>query len=74
MIPRALNFNDNMKLSFCRYVIEKKKESTCRVVMWREFGINCSYTLECSYCAGENKKVKIKILINKCIDLNNFFF
>lgn len=26
--------------------------------MWRELGIKGSLTMECSYCSGENKKVK----------------
>lgn len=56
ILPKALSANENMKMSFCRNTIERKKESTCRVVMWREFGIKCSHTLECSYCSGEGKK------------------
>lgn len=56
-IPNAMAFDENMKSEFCHYRIDKKKEATCRVVMWREFGIQNSLTLECSYCSGENKKV-----------------
>ncbi|KAJ3193514.1 Cytosolic carboxypeptidase 1, partial [Entophlyctis luteolus] len=42
----------------CKYIVEKSKESTARVVLWREFGIIGSYTLESSFCGfdvGEKK-------------------
>lgn len=68
-IPDAMAFDENMKSSFCQYKIDKKKEATCRVVMWREFGIQNSLTLECSFCSGENKKVTGK---NECVQLNRF--
>ncbi|KAK4872301.1 hypothetical protein RN001_016425 [Aquatica leii] len=45
-------FNPHIRLTSCRYKIQKSKESTGRVVAWREFGIQHSYTLECSYCSG----------------------
>lgn len=56
-ISEELCFDRNMKKSFCHNKIEKKKETTCRVVMRREFDIKGSLTMECSYCSGENKKV-----------------
>nr|XP_022902548.1 cytosolic carboxypeptidase 1-like isoform X1 [Onthophagus taurus] len=63
LLPKLLSANRHMKPSFCRYSIERKRESTCRVVMWREFDIKRSYTLECSYCCGEDKKkITTKIL------------
>ena len=34
----------------CRYNIEKGRESTGRVVVWREFEVIRSYTMESSYC------------------------
>lgn len=64
-----MSFDENMKSSFCQYKIDKKKESTCRVVMWREFGVENSLTLECSYCSGENKKVLTKKIV---VGRNNF--
>lgn len=64
-VPEAMTFDENMKTSFCQYKIDKKKESTCRVVMWREFGVKESLTLECSYCCGENKKKMTTEMLRK---------
>ena len=38
----------------CRYSVEKARESTARVVVWREFEVVRSYTMESSFC-GMNK-------------------
>lgn len=38
----------------CRYTVEKSRESTARVVVWREFGVRRSFTLESTFC-GANK-------------------
>ncbi|KAJ3124674.1 Cytosolic carboxypeptidase 1 [Physocladia obscura] len=48
----------------CKYTVEKSKESTARVVMWRELGVVGSYTLESSYCGadvGEKKGQQFQI-------------
>ncbi|KAJ3244110.1 Cytosolic carboxypeptidase 1 [Chytriomyces hyalinus] len=48
----------------CKYTVEKSKESTARIVMWREMGVVSSYTLESSYCGadvGERKGLQIQI-------------
>lgn len=34
----------------CSFVIHKSKETTGRVVMFREFGVKNSYTMEASFC------------------------
>uniref|UniRef100_A0A183AFW8 Cytosolic carboxypeptidase-like protein 5 n=1 Tax=Echinostoma caproni TaxID=27848 RepID=A0A183AFW8_9TREM len=34
----------------CLYVVNKSKETTARVAVWREFGVVRSYTIEASYC------------------------
>ncbi|THD24132.1 Cytosolic carboxypeptidase 1 [Fasciola hepatica] len=34
----------------CMYVVNKAKETTARVAVWREFGVIRSYTIEASYC------------------------
>ncbi|KAI8617495.1 hypothetical protein BC830DRAFT_1113250 [Chytriomyces sp. MP71] len=50
--------------SNCKYSVEKTKESTARVVMWREMGVVGSYTLESSYCGadvGEKKGLQLQI-------------
>ena len=39
--------------SDCSFAIQKSKESTARVVMWKELGITNSYTLESSFCGAD---------------------
>ncbi|KAK4871843.1 hypothetical protein RN001_015967 [Aquatica leii] len=64
MIPNTIhNINPNMQLSSCQNRIRKHKESTARVVFWREFDIKHSYTLECTYSEVANKlAVNTKVL------------
>ncbi|KAJ3028713.1 UNVERIFIED_CONTAM: Cytosolic carboxypeptidase 1 [Siphonaria sp. JEL0065] len=50
--------------SNCKYTVERSKEATARVVMWRELGVVGSYTLESSYCGtdvGEKKGLQLQI-------------
>ena len=37
---------------YCTYKVQKSRESTGRVVAWREVGITLSYTVEASLCGG----------------------
>ncbi|KAJ3409345.1 Cytosolic carboxypeptidase 1 [Chytridiales sp. JEL 0842] len=51
-------------VELCKYTVEKSKESTQRVVMWRELGVVGSYTLESSYCGadfGEKKGLHFQV-------------
>jgi hypothetical protein len=43
----TFNFND------CSFAIQKSKESTARVVGWRELQIVNCFTLECSFCGSD---------------------
>ncbi len=45
---------DYFNFDNCSFNIQKSKESTARVVMWKEFQLVNSFTLECSFC-GPNK-------------------
>ena len=48
----------------CLFGVHKSKESTGRAVVWREFNIVNSYTLECSFCGptqGSNKDCHFNI-------------
>ncbi|KAI9328145.1 hypothetical protein BDR26DRAFT_61219 [Obelidium mucronatum] len=50
--------------SNCKYTVERSKEATARVVMWRELGVVGSYTLESSYCGtdvGDKKGLQLQI-------------
>ena len=45
---------DHFSFENCSFNIQKAKEATARVVMWREFSLVNSFTLECSFC-GPNR-------------------
>lgn len=52
--------------AFCKYSVEKSKESTARVIIWREFQVACAYTLESTFAGGdfgEWKKIQFSIPI-----------
>ena len=48
-------------LSSCSYVIDKTKESTARVVVWRQIGIVRSYTMESSYCGCDQGQYNVRV-------------
>lgn len=37
----------------CKFAMEKEKETTARIVLFREFGILNSYTLECTFFGSD---------------------
>ncbi|XP_075620987.1 cytosolic carboxypeptidase 4 [Balearica regulorum gibbericeps] len=37
-------------MNSCSFLVEKSRESTARVVVWREMGVLRSYTMESTYC------------------------
>ena len=47
----------------CSFVVQKSKESTGRVVMWKEFQLVNSFTLEASFL-GPNKGVNAGLHFN----------
>jgi len=52
VIPLVISqLNKNFSYKFSRFQIEKYKESTARVVVFKEFGISNSYTCEASFFA-----------------------
>ncbi|KAI9206052.1 uncharacterized protein BJ171DRAFT_40212 [Polychytrium aggregatum] len=55
-------------LSQCKYAIEKSKEATARVVIWRELGVVASYTLESTYCGIDIGPLKV---CRTCIQLGS---
>ena len=44
---------DTFNFSDCSFAVQKSKESTARVVIWRELGIQNSFTLEASFCGAD---------------------
>ncbi|KAB5567755.1 hypothetical protein PHYPO_G00236500 [Pangasianodon hypophthalmus] len=45
-------------LSSCSFVVERSKESTARVVVWKEIGVQRSYTMESTLCGCDQGKYK----------------
>uniref|UniRef100_A0A8D0GGW5 Cytosolic carboxypeptidase 1 n=1 Tax=Sphenodon punctatus TaxID=8508 RepID=A0A8D0GGW5_SPHPU len=45
-------------MSSCSFLVEKSKESTARVVVWREIGVQRSYTMESTLCGCDQGKYK----------------
>jgi len=51
VFPWLLHKNcEDFSFHHCLFGVNKSKEATGRVVVWKEFNINNSYTLECSFC------------------------
>ena len=46
-------------LKMCSFAVEKSKEATARVVVWRRLGIPLSYTMESTYCATDQGPYKV---------------
>uniref|UniRef100_A0AAQ4RGT4 Cytosolic carboxypeptidase 1 n=1 Tax=Gasterosteus aculeatus aculeatus TaxID=481459 RepID=A0AAQ4RGT4_GASAC len=45
-------------MASCSFVVERSKESTARVVVWREIGVQRSYTMESTLCGCDQGKYK----------------
>ena len=43
-------------------MVERVKEATARVVVWRQIGVVRSYTMESSYCGCDQGKYKVSPL------------
>ncbi|KAL4227460.1 Cytosolic carboxypeptidase 1 [Mactra antiquata] len=59
-LPRVLDYiAPQFSLANCSFIVEKSKETTARVVVWRQIGVNRSYTMESTYC-GFDREGKYK--------------
>ncbi|XP_069481957.1 cytosolic carboxypeptidase 1 isoform X2 [Ambystoma mexicanum] len=45
-------------MNSCSFIVEKSKESTARVVVWTEIGVQRSYTMESTLCGCDQGKYK----------------
>lgn len=51
MLPNLMkDISPAFALSLCSFAVERNRESTARVTVWRQMGIKRSYTMESSYC------------------------
>uniref|UniRef100_A0A8D0ELX7 ATP/GTP binding protein like 1 n=1 Tax=Strix occidentalis caurina TaxID=311401 RepID=A0A8D0ELX7_STROC len=49
-------------MNSCSFLVEKSRESTARVVVWKEMGVLRSYTMESTYCGCSHGLYKYKLL------------
>eukprot|EP00794_Sanderia_malayensis_P009853 gene9853-10864_t len=58
-LPRILNtIAPAFAIQNCNFVMEKSKESTARIVVYKEFGVLRSYTVESTYCGADQGPYK----------------
>jgi hypothetical protein len=56
-IPENVNhFCPIFSTKECKMALEKEKDATARIVLYKEFGINNSYTLEATFYGSEHFK------------------
>lgn len=59
VFPKLLESNsDIFSFSDCEFGMQKSKESTARIVIYKEFGIVNSYTIESSFCGADMGKYR----------------
>ncbi|NXY40583.1 CBPC4 carboxypeptidase, partial [Ceuthmochares aereus] len=51
-------------MNSCSFLVEKSRESTARVVVWREIGVLRSYTMESTYCGCSHGLYKVSKSFN----------
>ena len=57
IFPKLIDRNlDIFNLSDCSFQVQKAKEATARIVMWKEMGITNTFTLEASFCGPDQGK------------------
>ena len=57
IFPKLIDKNlDVFNLSDCSFQVQKAKEATARIVMWKEMGITNTFTLEASFCGPDQGK------------------
>ena len=50
-LPELLDQRDiGFSLRDCQFSVTRPKETSARVALWRQFGVERSYTIESTYC------------------------
>ncbi|XP_078097457.1 cytosolic carboxypeptidase 4 isoform X2 [Mustelus asterias] len=58
-IPKVLDkISPAFAINHCCFLVQKSREATARVVVWREIGVLRSYTMESTYCGCDQGKYK----------------
>ncbi|KAL8577865.1 hypothetical protein ACOMHN_018670 [Nucella lapillus] len=68
-LPRILHLSSPLFcLQNCSFAVERAKEATARVVVWRQIGVVRSYTMESSYCGCDQGKFKDQHLNSRMLE------
>uniref|UniRef100_A0A8C8BMK7 ATP/GTP binding protein like 1 n=1 Tax=Otus sunia TaxID=257818 RepID=A0A8C8BMK7_9STRI len=51
-------------MNSCSFLVEKSRESTARVVVWKEIGVLRSYTMESTYCGCSHGLYKVTLKLS----------
>ncbi|KAM3610203.1 uncharacterized protein V6R79_000588 [Siganus canaliculatus] len=58
-LPKVLSqIAPAFSMASCSFVVERSKDATARVVVWREIGVQRSYTMESTLCGCDQGKYK----------------
>lgn len=61
-VPKILSqIAPAFSMASCSFVVERSKDSTARVVVWREIGVQRSYTMESTLCGCDQGKYKVNM-------------
>lgn len=75
VFPRML-WRNAISFSYedCNFKVQKAKESTARIVTWREIGLTNSYTMEASFCAPDfGKRNGEQFTVQHFEEMGHFF-
>lgn len=64
MLPALMHrISPAFALGSCSFRIERERESTARVTVWRHLGVTRSYTMEASFCGFDRGPFKVSYIV-----------
>lgn len=64
MLPALMHrISPAFALGSCSFRVERERESTARVTVWRHLGVTRSYTMEASFCGFDRGPFKVRTCI-----------
>lgn len=64
MLPALMHrISPAFALGSCSFRVERERESTARVTVWRHLGVTRSYTMEASFCGFDRGPFKVICLL-----------
>lgn len=65
MLPALMHrISAAFALGSCSFRVERERESTARVTVWRHLGVTRSYTMEASFCGFDRGPFKVPFTFN----------